>query len=100
MRIARRDLDNTEVKAPYDALVVSREIGVGQFVNIGMNTAMLHNIETAEVVFPIAGFDTEYLPGVITGQPAQVITAVANQCPVQVMLRVIWALMKPREWQI
>lgn len=74
LRIARRDLDNTEVKAPYDALVVSREIGVGQFVNIGMNTAMLHNIETAEVVFPIAGFDTEYLPGVITGQPAQVIT--------------------------
>lgn len=74
LRIAQRDLDNTEVKAPYDALVVSRDIGVGQFVNLGMNTARLHNIETAEVVFPIAGFDTEYLPNVITGQPAQVIT--------------------------
>ncbi|MDM7859925.1 efflux RND transporter periplasmic adaptor subunit [Alteromonas sp. ASW11-36] len=74
LRIAQRDLDNTQVKAPYDALVVSREIGVGQFVNVGMNTAMLHNIETAEVVFPIAGFDTEYLPEVIAGKPAQVIT--------------------------
>jgi RND family efflux transporter MFP subunit len=74
LRIAQRDLDNTEVTAPFDALVVSRDIGVGQFVNVGMNTAMLHNIETAEVVFPISGFDTQYLPSAITGQQAQVMT--------------------------
>lgn len=74
LRIAQRDLDNTDVKAPYDALVVRRNIGVGQFVNVGMETAMLHNIETAEVIFPIAGFDTHYLPETITGQSAQVIT--------------------------
>lgn len=74
LRIAQRDLDNTEVTAPFDALVVSRDVGVGQFVNVGMNTAMLHNIETAEVVFPIAGFDTQYLPSAITGQQAQVMT--------------------------
>lgn len=78
LRIAQRDLDNTQVVAPFDALIVSREIGVGQFVNVGMNAAMLHNIETAEVVFPIAGFDTQYLPGVVTGQQAQVITRGRN----------------------
>lgn len=74
LRIAQRDMDNTEVKAPYDALVVTRDVGVGQFVNVGMNTAMLHNIETAEVIFPIAGFDGQYLPETVTGQSAQVIT--------------------------
>lgn len=74
LRIAQRDMDNTEVRAPYDALVVSRDVGVGQFVNVGMNTAMLHNIETAEVIFPIAGFDGQYLPETVTGQSAQVIT--------------------------
>ena len=74
LRIAQRDLDNTDVKAPYDALIVRRDVGVGQFVNVGMDTAMLHNIETAEVIFPIAGFDVQYLPTTVKGQSAQVIT--------------------------
>lgn len=74
LRIAQRDLDNTQVKAPYDALVVSRDVGVGQFVSTGMSTARVHNIETAEVVFPIAGFDGDFLPPELTGQSAQVIT--------------------------
>ena len=78
IRIAQRDLDNTEVRAPYDALVVSRDIGVGQFVSAGMNTARLHSIETAEVIFPIAGFDGEYLPLSLSGQSAQVITKGRN----------------------
>ncbi|WP_100641925.1 efflux RND transporter periplasmic adaptor subunit [Alteromonas facilis] len=78
LRIAKRDLNNTNVTAPYDALVVSRNIGVGQFVQTGASVATLHNIEIAEVVFPIAGFDNEYLPAALAGQPAQVITRGRN----------------------
>ncbi|WP_100655621.1 efflux RND transporter periplasmic adaptor subunit [Alteromonas flava] len=78
LRIAKRDLENTRVTAPYDALIVTRDVGVGQFVQTGASVATLHNIEIAEVVFPIAGFDNDYLPASLAGQPAQVITRGRN----------------------
>ena len=74
LRIARKNLANCEVKAPYDALVISREVGSGQYVNMGMQVAVLNNIESAEIVFPIAGFDTEFLPSVIDNQAATIIS--------------------------
>ncbi|MCV5856708.1 HlyD family secretion protein, partial [Escherichia coli] len=48
--------------APYDALVVERDVGVGQFVTSGSRVATLNNIEVAEVHVPIAGFDSAFLP--------------------------------------
>ncbi len=72
LRIAQRDLDNTEVRAPYDALIVSRDIGQGDFVTTGKVAAVLNNIETAEITFPIAGFDRPFLPGDMTGKRAVV----------------------------
>lgn len=74
LRMARKDLDSTEVKAPYDALIVSRNIGSGSFVNMGMQVAVLNNIESAEIVFPVAGFDSQFLPDTITNNPAIVNT--------------------------
>lgn len=71
-RIAQRDLSNCDVTAPYDALVLSREIGSGQFVNVGMKVAEINNIEAAEVIFPVAGFDSPFLPKEIDNNPATV----------------------------
>ncbi|OUS73880.1 efflux transporter periplasmic adaptor subunit [Pseudoalteromonas sp. A601] len=72
LKRAQRDLDNCEVTAPYDALVVSREIGVGQYINMGTQVAELNNIETAEVIIPIAGFDSVFLPERVKGIKATV----------------------------
>ncbi|GBL05919.1 efflux RND transporter periplasmic adaptor subunit [Glaciecola sp. KUL10] len=74
LRMAKKDLDNTQVKAPYDALVVSRNIGSGTFVNVGMQVAKLNNIESAEIIFPVAGFDSPFLPQDIDNNPAVVTT--------------------------
>lgn len=74
LRMAQKDLDNTQVKAPYDALVVSRSIGSGTFVNVGAQVAKLNNIESAEIVFPVAGFDSPFLPQEIDRNPAVVTT--------------------------
>ncbi|MCW8091516.1 efflux RND transporter periplasmic adaptor subunit [Alteromonas sp. ASW11-130] len=79
LKIAQRDLDNCEVKAPYDALVVSRDIGVGDFVSTGMITATLYSIETAEVTFPVAGFDQAFLPDQITQRKATVNSGSSKQ---------------------
>ncbi len=73
LKRARRDLENCKVTAPYDALVISRNIGVGQFVSAGSEVAQLNNIETAEVSIPIAGFDNAFLPDVLKGVKATVI---------------------------
>ncbi|EDP59627.1 efflux RND transporter periplasmic adaptor subunit [Vibrio sp. AND4] len=62
LKRAKRDLANCKVVAPYDALVVEREIGVGQFVSSGSRVATLNNIEVAEIHVPIAGFDSVFLP--------------------------------------
>lgn len=61
LRIAKRNLAKTEVRAPYDALIVSSNIGTGQFVSAGTVVAKLYNIETAEVTIPIAGFDSQFV---------------------------------------
>jgi RND family efflux transporter MFP subunit len=74
LKIAQRDINNCAIKAPYDALVVSRNLGVGQYVNQGSEVGELYNIESAEVTFPIAGFDREFLPSNIGQQKATIST--------------------------
>ena len=69
---AQRDLDNCEVVAPYDALVVARNVGLGQFVGVGTAVAQLNNIEAAEVIIPIAGFDSAFLPKNVAGTQATI----------------------------
>lgn len=74
LKIAQRDLANCEVTSPYDALVVSRSLGVGQFVAQGAQVAQLYNIEFAEITLPIAGFDTAFLPEEVAGLKANVVS--------------------------
>jgi multidrug efflux system membrane fusion protein len=74
IKIAQRDLDNCEIKAPYDALVINRNVGVGQYVNQGTQIAELNNVEKAEIIFPIAGFDNAFLPSGLSGTVATIST--------------------------
>ncbi|AXR05975.1 efflux RND transporter periplasmic adaptor subunit [Salinimonas sediminis] len=75
LKIARRDLANCEVTAPYDALIATKEVGVGDYVTVGTLTATLNNVETAEIMFPVAGFDRAFLPADLAQHPAVVSTA-------------------------
>jgi len=74
LKLAQRDLSYCEVRAPYDALVIARDIGKGQNVNKGARVGEINNIETAEIVFPIAGFDSAFLPNQLLGLEASVST--------------------------
>jgi RND family efflux transporter MFP subunit len=69
---AKRDLENCDIIAPFDAIVVSREVGLGQFVTMGSPLAQLNNIEVAEIEVPVAGFDSVFLPNRIQGLSAEV----------------------------
>ncbi|MFD2176559.1 efflux RND transporter periplasmic adaptor subunit [Veronia pacifica] len=69
---AKRDLTHCNVVAPFDALVVAKHIGVGQYVVAGTPLAILDNIERAEIHIPIAGFDAPFLPSNVAGLLASV----------------------------
>ncbi|WP_394252038.1 efflux RND transporter periplasmic adaptor subunit [Vibrio profundi] len=73
LKRAKRDLENCVVIAPYDALVIERDIGVGQYVSAGAQVAVLNNVESAEVQVPIAGFDSAFLPENYSGLTATVV---------------------------
>ena len=72
LRIAKRDLENCEVRAPYDALIVERNIGVGDFVAVGTVAAELNNIEVAEITLPIAGFDRPFVHPNMSSREARI----------------------------
>ncbi len=74
LKIAQRDLANCTIKAPFDALVVSRNLGKGQFVNQGTRVAEIYNVESGEVIIPIPGFDRPFLPDPAAGQKAQIVS--------------------------
>jgi RND family efflux transporter MFP subunit len=51
---AQRDLERTAIRAPFDALVVERQPGLGSFVSTGTGLGTVYALETAEVRLPVA----------------------------------------------
>ena len=58
---AQRDLERTIIRAPYDALVSSREIGLGSYVTTGFKLGHVYNTDTAEIRLPLADKEMQYL---------------------------------------
>ena len=56
LKIAQRDLDNTHVKMPFDALVVTRNVSPGQFVQQGQTVATIYdaNVMEFKVFLPLS----------------------------------------------
>lgn len=68
-RIARaqRDLDNTEVRAPYKAVIDEQAVEPGQFVTVGMQLGRILGADKAEIRLPIPPQDANFIeagPGV------------------------------------
>ncbi|RZM69549.1 efflux RND transporter periplasmic adaptor subunit [Pseudoalteromonas rubra] len=62
LRQAQKELEYCNIYAPFDALVTARMIGTGQYVTAGESVALIHNVEKAEIITPIAGFEAKFLP--------------------------------------
>jgi len=68
---AKRNLERTEIKAPYDAMIESREIGLGAYVSTGRMVGKLLGTDVAEVRLPVADSQLEFL--VDGGNKAEVV---------------------------
>jgi RND family efflux transporter MFP subunit len=58
---AKRNLQRTEIKAPYDAMINSRTIGLGSYVGVGSEIGMLSGTAIAEVRLPVADNQLQFL---------------------------------------
>lgn len=58
---AQRDLERTEIVAPFSGRVVSRVIGLGELITVGMTLGDVFAIDYAEVRLPVATRDLRFL---------------------------------------
>lgn len=58
---AKRNLDRTVIKAPFDGIIRSRNIELGEYVTKGTNFGELYGTQTAEIRLPISNSDLAYL---------------------------------------
>ena len=58
---ARRDLSRTELKAPFDGLVRSEQVDLGQFVTRGQSIGTIYATDYVEVRLPISADQLSYL---------------------------------------
>ncbi|MEX1220881.1 MAG: efflux RND transporter periplasmic adaptor subunit [Idiomarina sp.] len=64
---AERDLQRTTIRAPFDGLLRSRSVDVGQYIGVGSQVAMILGTEVAEIRLPLSDRDLAYLELPIQG---------------------------------
>ncbi|WP_105200585.1 MULTISPECIES: efflux RND transporter periplasmic adaptor subunit [unclassified Pseudoalteromonas] len=58
---AKRNLERTSIRAPYDALVTAKKISLGSVVNPGNVLGQIDATSIAKVRLPVANHDLQYL---------------------------------------
>jgi RND family efflux transporter MFP subunit len=75
---AKRNLQRTTIKAPYDGLVRARSVDLGQFVTVGSEIGTIYSTEVAEVRMPLSDSDLEYLQLPNDGSSSNMVTLSAT----------------------
>lgn len=89
---ARRQLERTTVRAPYDALIREKAADVGQYLNTGAQIALVFATDHAEVRLPLSDADLAWLELPRPGEQMQD----ASGTPVTLEATLAG---QPRQWQ-
>lgn len=76
---AKRNLERTYIKAPYDAIITAREISLGSVVTPGSQLGALSATEVAEIRLPVADNELQYLTNGGIGATVTIDAKVAGQ---------------------
>jgi len=76
---AKRNLERTFIKAPYDAIITAREISLGSVVNSGSQLGALSATKVAEIRLPVADNELQYLTNGGIGATVTIDAKVAGQ---------------------
>ncbi|SHH78615.1 efflux RND transporter periplasmic adaptor subunit [Ferrimonas marina] len=58
---AQRNLERTEIRAPFDGLITERVVDLGQYVNVSLKLGMVEGTDIAEIRLPVAPEELGYL---------------------------------------
>ncbi len=61
---AKRNLERTVIRAPFDGIIKARNVDLGQYVTLGTNLGELYDTSIAEIRLPITNNDLAYLESV------------------------------------
>ncbi|QQX82393.1 efflux RND transporter periplasmic adaptor subunit [Shewanella sp. KX20019] len=61
LKRAKRNVERTVIKAPYDALIEARNIGLGSYVSMGSKIGKVFSTDDAEIRLPIADKELQFL---------------------------------------
>ncbi|MCL1048296.1 efflux RND transporter periplasmic adaptor subunit [Shewanella abyssi] len=61
LKRAKRNVERTVIKAPYDALIEARNIGLGSYVSMGSKVGKVLSTDDAEIRLPIADKELQFL---------------------------------------
>ena len=59
--LAKKNLERTKIRAPYDGRVRNEKIDLGQFVNRGQSIASIYAIDSAEIRLPVHDKELAFL---------------------------------------
>lgn len=72
---AKRNLDRTTIRAPFDGIIRSRTLELGQYVTKGNNLGELYGTQVAEVRLPLSNDDLAYLDSADNPKTSVILTA-------------------------
>ncbi|MFC4699232.1 efflux RND transporter periplasmic adaptor subunit [Glaciecola siphonariae] len=72
---ALRNLERTKIKAPYDGLVKSRGVDLGQFLPLGGQVGEIFSTDTAQIRLPLTDDDVAFIGDVQNQQPIVTLSA-------------------------
>ncbi|WP_299492555.1 efflux RND transporter periplasmic adaptor subunit [uncultured Shewanella sp.] len=61
---AERNLERTIIRAPFDGIIKTRSIDLGQYVSLGTNIGELYDTDVAEIRLPITDNELAYLTSI------------------------------------
>ncbi len=68
LELAELNLERTKTKAPFDGIVISRNVNIGQFVGAGTALSMIYGTETAIINVPVKNAELKWLKSSFTGK--------------------------------
>ncbi len=78
LKRAKKNRQRTQIKAPYNALIESRKVGLGSYVSMGTSLGKIFSTAQAEIRLPVADHELQYLTNQGVGEKVTVFAKLAG----------------------
>ncbi|WP_298440586.1 efflux RND transporter periplasmic adaptor subunit [uncultured Ferrimonas sp.] len=58
---AKRNLERTDIRAPFDGIISQRSVDLGQYINVSLNLGVIKGTDMAQIRLPVAPAELAFL---------------------------------------